>query len=131
MLEKLENLIRTFSEQHQEWSSPEGATNKCQIASDKFHEFLRDNDMESEVVEIDPGHYPDIYSSDHSVTCGGKVHEVVKVGDCLVDWTIRQYDPHAHYPTVFPDSREQPAKRRLSVNGGCGNLIQHIKKKKT
>jgi hypothetical protein len=130
MTENLKELIEAFRKEHPELLDAHAANDQCTKASDEFRKYLGHHSIESRVVEIDPGEFTKIYPAHAAMRSGGKVHEVVQVEGDLIDWTIRQYDPKADCPVIFKDSMGRRS-RRLTIKGGCGNLMQHIKAAKS
>ncbi len=76
-------------------SSRAAAQGQCADISVEFYDFLKQNGIESELIELEDftGHGETEYAA----------HTVVKVGDRYVDWTARQLDPDAPVPLVLDE----------------------------
>jgi hypothetical protein len=131
MTRTLEDLIGVFAEDRRVWQEPEKARNQCTEASNEFIKYLRCHGIEAQLIEIDPGReFPELYPEAKPMAEGDPVHHVVKVGGYIIDWTIKQYNPQAEYPTIIKDP--QPNRRpHLTIEGGGANLMGHIRAAKS
>jgi len=86
-----------FAVLHPEYSTPDGARNKCIQASGEFIDFLiahgfieeKCRRWEWEVMEY--------------TVVDGLSHHAARVGFVLVDWTARQFDAAEPWPKLITD----------------------------
>lgn len=83
----LQTAIARFAAEHQEYSTPEGAKDKCREASSLFCALLiEEYGIRAYVDEID--------------VIDWVAHKAAYVGGVWVDWTKRQFNPAAQFPHI-------------------------------
>lgn len=112
----LDQAIKAFKKQHGCYDSQLGARSNCQVASQRFIEFLREHKVRGadEAREVEYAyntarHYPvKVKFVNRSRPFfldrprgGCFYHVVVKIGSLRIDWTARQFDPNAPFPLMW------------------------------
>lgn len=90
MKRQLRAAIARFSKEHQRYSTPEGALDKCREASGLFCILLNDEYGIRAVV-------------DEMAIINGVAHKAVHIDDMWIDWTARQFNPDATFPHIEED----------------------------
>lgn len=80
---------------HQEWATPEGARGQCSTASAAFLDLL----LERKIITR-RGQVTGEWDNEEVAVINGVSHRVARVGDLLIDWTARQFNPNALFPMI-------------------------------
>lgn len=87
---QFESFRRTEPELVEQMHLPECATGVCEHVNGNFAEHLWHE------------HGIDAHLEDFRHRQTGAPHTVARVGDQYVDWTMRQFEPKAEVPSVYP-----------------------------
>jgi hypothetical protein len=85
---------------------PESAKGACHAASDAFAAFAKSEGAEVELLVCDGADaaFPDHAWAPEPVDFGAFWHVVVRIGDTVVDWSIRQLDVAAEVPRISTEA---------------------------
>ena len=84
-----------------EFNTPLKADNCCNYASDKFLWVLDRFGIEGLIEHYEGENPEDIEDYPYEFSEGCKYHWAVRVGNVVIDWTARQFDPLAGLPAVW------------------------------
>ncbi len=91
---KLNKAINDFSVLHEDLSQTKNAEWKCIETSWDFIKFLNDeNVIQPEMIE------QGLVRVEH-ISVNAVPHTVVRIGNQLVDWTYRQFEPESQFPHI-------------------------------
>jgi hypothetical protein len=98
----LREAIETFRQVATEegYDTPDGAWNCCSFASDEFLHHLAWYGIEGTIEHFEPD-IPEDVEDYPLVEFDGWFHWAVRVGDFVIDWTARQFIPHAAFPLTW------------------------------
>ncbi len=87
--------VQEFSEAHQYLKNQKSAAWKCIEISWEFIKFLNDKNV------ITPKMLEEGTVGVHHEIVNDVKHTVVRVGDTLIDWTRRQFEPESEFPYIY------------------------------
>lgn len=91
---KLDKAISDFSTSHRNLSETNNAKWQCIEVSWEFIKFLNDSAVISpEMIELG-------FVGVFHTSINGIPHTEAKVGNGLIDWTYRQFDPESPFPYI-------------------------------
>ncbi len=94
---RLQDAIEEFRALHPEYATPQGAQDQCRVASAQFIDlliakgFIDIRCLRQEWENFEMGVVDEV------------VHRAVRLGCVLIDWTARQFDANADFPSVTVD----------------------------
>ncbi len=91
---KLDKAVSDFSKSHINLSDTNNAKWQCLEVSWEFIKFLNDTEVITPEM-IEQG----VVGVSHA-NIKGTPHTVAKVGDKLIDWTYRQFEPESPFPYI-------------------------------
>ncbi len=106
------------------FASPAAADGMCGLATDLFHDLTEIVLPEARLGEVhftpkrqkDAFAYQDAPHPWYRSGCRHPGHCVAVIGNWLVDWTARQFDPEAPFPLVFQLDAGEVAKKLANAN---------------
>lgn len=90
---RIVSAIAEFKDQHPEYATRDGATDKCRQASSQFCDLLIQHGYRERDVYVD-----------EIAVVDGVSHRVATCAGYWIDWTARQYDENAPWPAVGRDN---------------------------
>lgn len=101
---KLDAAVQRFGREAEleGFNTPEGAEGCCEVASRAFLSMLEQRGVEATLVCLTAMELEDYPVA----TDGCLIHYVVEVAGRWFDWTARQFDPDAAFPTVTEAGRQ-------------------------
>jgi hypothetical protein len=92
---KLDKAIVDFSASHQYLNNQKEAEWQCMEVSQEFIKYLYDLGV------IEPGMISSGLVGQFHTRVNNIPHTVVKIGNTLIDWTRRQFQPNSPFPYVY------------------------------
>lgn len=108
-IEAIDKAIAIFMDdaQLQDFHTEDGAHGQCNEASDQFTHVLAELGIKDVHIEhyepnihMDRGDYPYKMS-------GCSWHWAVRIGEWIIDWTARQFEPEAPFPAVWKGEKRK------------------------
>ncbi len=85
----------------EQWNTTAGAANMCADASDDFLHALDDVGIDGIIEYYDFDILLDVREFPFEAMDGNLNHWAVRVGRVLIDWTARQFDQRAEFPSIW------------------------------